>query len=107
MRAYLGEHVAKQHVQPGIILDSLLEFLDDWVDILRVGIYMFDRFIEKLVMMPFILREPVSSLTVSNVAIGLWRATEAWRDLPLGHGARRGRFCFLRPTSQMMLKREG
>lgn len=66
MRTYLGEHVAKQHVQPGIVLDSLFKLLDDWVDILRVGIYMFDRFIEELVVMSFILREPVSSLTVSN-----------------------------------------
>jgi hypothetical protein len=60
-----------------------------------MGIYMLDGFIEELVMMSFILREPVSSLTVSKAAMGGISSDQSMGRLTLGTWCSSGTFLSL------------
>jgi hypothetical protein len=40
--AYLCKHAAKQHVEPGIILDPFFKLLDSWMNGFRILVDMFN-----------------------------------------------------------------
>lgn len=64
LETHLLKHIGEQHVKPCISFYRLLKLLHLWPQLFRVGVYMLNRVVKEFMVMPFILRQPIASLSL-------------------------------------------
>ena len=73
---YLVKHEVEEHVQPGVFFHCIFEFLHDRVEWFGMLVNVRDGVLKELVVMSFVLWEPLPSLWACQLRAGAGREQE-------------------------------